>query len=93
MSRELVEGLIAELDGPKSDRAIAMRLVWMQLTQCDDSLPIALLVEGNDSSEPVWIVIRIGAVVHFEEVWRFDLQEHHAVVTARAVGTNEDELP
>ena len=66
MSREFVEGLIAELDGPKSDRAMAMRLGWMKLTQCDDSLPIALLVEGNDSSESVWIVIRIGAVVHFE---------------------------
>lgn len=26
-------------------------------------------------------------------MWRFDLQEHHAVVIARAVGTNEDESP
>ncbi len=59
MARELFERLVTVFDGTEADTRIALRFGWMQLTQCNHGLAIALFVERDGCPEPPWIVIAI----------------------------------
>jgi hypothetical protein len=64
--RQLLEGLITEFDRSESDPRVALRLRWVQLSQSDDGLAVALLIERDGGAKYAGIVVfmRMGAT-HF----------------------------
>src|SRR5882757_4305482 len=93
MLRELVEGLVAELDGTKTDAGVALRLGRMQMPQSENGLAVALLIESDDHAEPAGIVVLVGSVIHFNKKRRLHAQELHAIVVTVAIGRHHDESP
>lgn len=93
MSRELVEGLIAELDGPKSDARVALCFGWMQLTQCNHGLAIALFIESDGCPEPPRIVIAVHSVIELDQSRSFDTTEFHPIGEALAIRCDHVEAP
>ena len=65
--RQLVESLITEFDGAKSDSCVALRRRWMQLPQSDDCLAVALLIERDGGAEYARIVILVGAMIELDQ--------------------------
>ena len=93
MARELFERLVTVLDCAKADGRIALSFGWMQLTQGNHSLAVALLVESDRRPEPPGIISVIRSVIKFDQGRRLDTTELHAVGIAPAIGRNHVEAP
>src|SRR4051812_36141420 len=93
VTREFAEGLIAEFHRAEADARVALLLGRVQLAQGEHGLAVALGVERHRDVEPRGIVVHVGTVLDLDQPRRFDPQEHHAVLIARAVGCGIDEAP
>src|SRR5262245_51001691 len=93
MARKLFERLVTVLDRTKADARIALSLGWMQLTQGDHSLAVALLVESDRRPKSPWIIGLIRPVINLDQGRRLDTTKLHAVGIAPAIGRNHIEAP
>src|SRR5947209_2359858 len=93
MARERFERLITVFDGAKADGRFAPSPGWMQLTQGNHGLAVALRVESDRRPEQIRIVSVIGAVINLDQRRRLDTAEQHAVGVALAIGRNHVEAP
>src|SRR5207245_2687609 len=64
MPSQLVQGLVAVLDGAEADRLFALCFGRMQLPQRDHGLAVALLIERNRGAKTAWIVIHVRTVIN-----------------------------
>src|SRR5262245_60540521 len=55
MPSQLVQGLVAVLDGAEADPPVALCFGRMQLPQRDHGLAVALLIERNRGAKTAWI--------------------------------------
>src|SRR5262245_32395917 len=93
MARELFERLVTVFDCTKADRSIAPSFGWMQLTQGNHSLAIALLVESDGRPEQPRIIRVIRSVINLDQGRWLDTAKLHAVGIAPAIGRNHIEAP
>ena len=93
MARELFERLVTVFDCAKADGRIAPSLGWMQLTQGNHSLAVALLVESDRRPELPRIISFIRSVINLDQGRWLDTTELHAVGIAPAIGRNHVEAP
>src|SRR5215470_4457644 len=93
MACELFKRLVTVFDGAKADGRVAPSFGWMQLTQGNYSLAVALLVERDCRPEPPRIISIIRSVINLDQGRRLDTTELHAVGIAPAIGRNHVEAP
>ena len=93
MARELFERLVTVFDCAKADGRIALSFGWMQLTQGNHSLAVALLVESDRHPEQPRIISVIRSVINLDQGRWLDTTELHAVGIAPAIGRNHVEAP
>src|SRR5882724_12601707 len=62
MAREFFERLVTVFDCTEADARVTLCFGWMQLTQCNHGLAIALFVESDGCPEPPRIVIAVRPV-------------------------------
>src|ERR1700751_3484949 len=93
MTRQLAQGLIAELHSAEADRRIALLLGRVELAHGQYGLSVALRVERHSDMEARGVFVLVGAVLNLDQPRRFHPQEYHAVVVTRAVGPLEAEPP
>src|ERR1700745_3734690 len=93
MARELFKRLVTVFDSAKADGRIALSFGWMQLTQGNHSLAVALLVESDRRPEPPRIISVIRSVINLDQGRWLDTTELHAVGIAPAIGRNHVEAP
>src|SRR5689334_13164460 len=93
MACELFERLVTVFDCAKADARIALSLGWMQLTQGDHRLAVALLVERDRRAEPPRIIRSIRSVIDLDQGRWLDPTELHAVRIAMAIGRDHVEAP
>src|SRR6185369_319428 len=93
MARELFERLVTIFDCTEADGRVAPRFGWMQLTQGNHSLAVALLVESDRHPVPLRIISVIRSVINLDQSRWLDTTELHAVGIAPAVGRNHVEAP
>jgi len=74
MARELFRASGNHMRLHEADARVALCFGWMQLTQCNHGLAIALFVESDGCPEPPWIVVAICSVIELnsESVVRYD---------------------
>src|SRR3981189_3051231 len=93
VARELFERLVTILDCTEADARVALCFGWMQLTQCDHGLAIALFVERDGCPEPPRIVIAARSVIELDQS-RFSARtEYHPVGEAPAIRRDHVEAP
>ena len=78
MPSQLVQGLVAVLDGAEADRPVALCFGRMQLPQRDHGLAVALLIERNRGAKTGWIVIHVRTVINLDQVRRLDAPKAHS---------------
>src|SRR5262245_37524970 len=93
LTRQLAQGLIAELHSAEADLRIALLLGRVELAHGQYRLSVALRVERHSDMEARGVFVLVGAVLDLDQPRRFHPQEHHAVVVTRAVGPRVDEAP
>ena len=67
MTGQLVERLIAKLDGAETDPGIELRLNWMHLAHGKDCLAVALLIKCYRCAEHARVILLIGHVVDLDQ--------------------------
>ena len=67
MARELFERLVTVFDCTEADGRIALSFGWMQLTQGNHSLAVALFVESDRRPEPPRIISVIRSVINLDQ--------------------------
>src|SRR4030088_1574520 len=93
MARELFERLVTVFDCTEADARVALCFGWMQLTQCNHGLAIALFVESDGCPEPPRIVIAVRSVIELDQSRSFDTTEYHPVGEALAIRCDHVEAP
>ena len=93
MPRQLVQGLVAVLDGAEADLAVALCFGRMQLPQRDHGLAVALLIERNRGAKTAWIVIHVRTVINLDQARRLDAPKPHSIRKSLAVGGEHVEAP
>jgi len=93
MARELFERLVTIFDCTEADARVALCFGWMQLTQCNHGLAIALFVESDGCPEPPRIVIAVRSVIELDQSRSFDTTEYHPVGEALAIRCDHVEAP
>src|SRR5262245_11390269 len=94
MARELFERLVTVFDCAKADARIALSFGWMQLTQGNYGLAVALLVARDRRPEPPRIIGVIHrSVIKLDQGRWLDTTELHAVGIALAIGRYHVEAP
>src|SRR5688572_23373296 len=93
MARELFERLVTVFDCAKTDACIALSFGWMQLTQGNHSLAVALLVKSDRRPEPARIISVVRSVIKLDQSRWLDTTELHAAGIAPAIGRNHVEAP
>ena len=77
----------------QADARVALCFGWMQLTQCNHGLAIALFVESDGCPEPPRIVIAVHSVIELDQSRSFDTTEFHPVGEALAIRCDHVEAP
>src|SRR5690349_20036019 len=93
MACELFERLVTVFDRAKADGRIALGFGWMQLTQGNYSLAVALLVEGDRRPESPRVLSVIRSVINLDQARGLHSPELHAIWIAPAIGRNHIEAP
>src|SRR5258708_10647770 len=93
MPSQLVQGLVAVLDGAEADRPVALCFGRIQLPQRDHGLAVALLIERNRGAKTAWIVIHVRTVINLDQVRRLDAPQAHSIRKSLAVWGEHVEAP
>src|SRR5690349_17622943 len=93
MPSQLIQGLVAVLDGAEADPPVALCFGRMQLPQRDHGLAVALLINRNRGAKTAWIVIDVRTVIDLDQVWRLDAPKAHAIRISMAVWGEHVEAP
>src|SRR5882672_3327683 len=93
VAREFFERLVTVFDCTEADARVALCFGWMQLTQCNHGLAIALFVESDGCPEPPRIVIAVHSVIELDQSRSFDTTEFHPVGEAPAIRCDHIEAP
>src|SRR5262249_20708131 len=83
----------SDLHRAEADRRVALFHGRMQLAQGQHRLAVALRIERDSHAKARRIVVDVGPMLDLEQPRRFDAQEHHAVLIARAVWRDIHETP
>src|ERR1700716_2606150 len=93
VARELFERLVTVFDCTEADARVALCFGWMQLTQCNHGLALALFGESDGCPEPPRIVIAVRSVIELDQSRSFDTTEYHPVGEALAIRCDHVEAP